>query len=198
MRKPKILGLALAVGLFLPVQASNLPGPLEQVQVQGIGTVNYQHLFTEIGRRGESLDDFVVRLAPKLVDYSAASGFEACGMLATDGDRFGIVAGTSRSHVACVSFYRKVPEGMTATEESIHSHGRARFNPNANDRALQPSGIAGKGAFRGVAGQRVGGERLEEFSDMDFELPGYLAIPGGVLHQRGEGTVRTVRARDPE
>ena len=176
----------------MPALATDGAGPVERIQVRGIGTVNYQYLFTEMSEKGQSLDSFAAQVAPRLIEYSAKSGFEACGAMATDGERFGVIVGTSRAHVACVNYFDKVPDGMVATDQTIHSHGRSRFNPNFNDRILQPREISGKGAFRGVAGQRVGGERLDEFSDLDFELPGYLAIPGGVIHQEGVGTVRTI------
>lgn len=163
---------------------------IERIQIRGIGTVDYQHLFTAISEPGESMDHFAFRLAPRLREFSDATGFEACGVIATDGERFGAVIGSNHAHIACANFSSKVPAGMEPTTQTIHSHGTdQQFSANRNDKALQGEQLAGaRGGIRGVAGQR-----LDAFSAMDYHGgPGYLATPNGVIHQRGRGTSREV------
>lgn len=168
---------------------SDESGQIEVLQVPRIGRLEYQRLFEVVSDRGESLDDFALRVGPRLRAFSDETGFEACGVLATDGVRFGIVVGSSRSHVACVNFGSKVPEGMTNTGQTIHSHGKpGRRRANAADLKLM-----GRGEMRLDRGGMMSGQSLTAFSDMDFAGgPGYLAIPGGVIHQNGNATVRRI------
>ena len=87
--------------------------PVEYVRIPGIGRVAYQFLFEELSEPGESLDSFASRIGPRLRDYTAGAGYEACGVIASDGaGRYGVVIGTSRGHTVCVNFNARVPEGM--------------------------------------------------------------------------------------
>lgn len=166
-------------------------GPVQKVRVSGLGQFDYQRLFEVVGEPGESMDTFAKRLGPSLRAYSDATGFEACGVIATDGERFGIVVGSNHSHIGCANFHSMVPRGMRDTGETIHSHGTVdRFSPNGNDRVLQGQHFHGLPIVRSVRGQR-----LDAFSQMDYNGgPGYLATPTGVIHQRGHGTSRHVHA----
>ena len=163
--------------------------PVEYVRIPGIGRVAYQFLFEEISEPGESLDSFASRIGPRLRAYSDETGYEACGVLATDGELFGVVIGSNRAHIACANFNAFRPIGMKPTGQTIHSHGvDGRFHANRNDVALQGQFFAGQMGIKGVAGQN-----LNAFSNMDYEGdPGYLATPTGVIHQQGKGTVRQV------
>ncbi len=115
------------------------PQPVERVHIQGLGTVDYEHLFTDTSEPGESMDAFAARLGPRLRQFSDATGFEACGVIASEGQRFGAVIGTNRSRIACANFHAKVPQGMTSTGETIHSHGVNRsVNANVNNVSVNP------------------------------------------------------------
>lgn len=166
------------------------PAPVELVNVPGLGAVPYQKLFEEASNDGESLDAFMLRIGVRLRDFSDASKHEACGVVATDGQRFGVVIGTNGAHIACANFPWKVPQGMRAIGETIHSHGADKLaNINKVDRLFRGEEL--------VSGRRVSsvsGQDLAMFSREDFTGgPGYLAIPGGrVLHQSGKSTVREV------
>lgn len=166
------------------------PEQVQRINVAGLGRIEYLRLFEATSEPGETLDAFAVRLGPRLRAYSDATGFEACGVLATDGERFGVVVGSNQSHIACANFDRFTPVGMKPTGQTIHSHGvEGRFNANRMDVALQGQHFHGKPGVRGVAGQT-----LDAFSTMDYDGgPGYLATPTGVIHQKGKGTSRTVR-----
>jgi len=162
---------------------------VQRVRIPGIGVVDYQRLFEVVSEPGESLDAFALRIGPRLRAYSDETGYEACGVLATDGELFGVVIGSNRAHIACANFNAFRPGGMKPTGQTIHSHGvDGRFHANRNDVALQGQFFAGQMGIKGVAGQK-----LNAFSKMDFEGgAGYLATPTGVIHQQGEGTVRQV------
>ncbi|WP_225766768.1 hypothetical protein [Stenotrophomonas sp. Marseille-Q4652] len=185
------IALTIATLLFATVAQAADYGPVEKVKIPGVGPVDYQHVLTETSQPGETMDAFAARLSPRLRAFSDETGFEACGVIATDGERFGAVIGSNRSHIACANFSSKVPEGMRPTLQTIHSHGKERgFNANRNDLALNGQVFAGHRGLRGVAGQN-----LREFSEMDYDGgAGYLATPEGTKHQAGHGTVRTVHA----
>lgn len=162
---------------------------VQRVRIPGIGVVDYQRLFEVVSEPGESLDAFALRIGPRLRAYSDDTGYEACGVLATDGERFGVVIGSNRAHVACANFDAFRPASMKPTGQTIHSHGvEGRFHANRNDVALQGQLFAGQMGIKSVAGQK-----LDDFSRMDYDSgPGYLATPSGVIHQRGDGTKRQV------
>lgn len=162
---------------------------IERVRIPGLGVVDYEFILEARSEPSETMDEFAVRLGSKLREFSDRTGYEACGVIATDGERFGTVIGSNRSHVACANFSSKVPEGMRATDETIHSHGLDKsFNANRNDLVLQGQAFHGRPGLRGV-----GGQDTRRFSEMDYDGgPGYLATPDGVIHQRGRGTSREV------
>lgn len=166
------------------------PGRVERIRVTDAGTVEYQRLFRVQSEPGESLDTFMVRIAPRLVAFSEATGFEACGAIGSDGSRFGVVIGSNRAHVACASFNRHMPEGMTPVGQTIHSHGNGAARLNRNDLRFLglPEGPRSQRMFGTVYGQ----DRYR-FSERDKSGgPGYLATPTGLLHHDGKGEVRTV------
>lgn len=184
----RVLFLVLAaLSAALPCFAHE-PSPVERIQVPGIGRLDYQRLFEEVSKPGETLDAFALRIGPRLRAYSDATGFEACGVLATDGERFGVVVGTNRAHIACANRSAFVPAGMKTTGETIHSHGLdSSFQVNRSDRLLL--------RLPGTAMVTMSGQKLDAFSPMDFHGgPGYLVTPTGVLHQQGTASsVRDVR-----
>lgn len=179
-----LVGGLLAL-LAFPSLASDTAGPVERVQIRGGDSVEYQLLFEAVSETGEALDAFVLRIAPRLRAYSDETGFEACGVLATDGDRFGIIVGTNRSHAACGNADTFVPAGMKPVGQTLHSHRTGgMYRANKNDRALI-GGRVGKG-YRAT--------EADTFSAADFTAPGYLVGSGAVWHQIGKRTVRRVSA----
>ncbi|MBN8224822.1 MAG: hypothetical protein J0L89_08405 [Xanthomonadales bacterium] len=178
-------GQAWANGGSIPPSGIE-PGEVQRLQVPGIGRLDYQRLFEALSDPGESLDAFVLRISPRLRAYSDETGFEACGVLATNGERFGVVVGSNRAHIACANFDSFTPTGMTPTGQTIHSHGKDRpSRANKNDLALMGQQLAALGGA-GKAMVTVAGQALDAFSSTDFHGgPGYLATPAGVLHQQG-------------
>ncbi|HEL3006461.1 TPA: hypothetical protein UM358_000787 [Stenotrophomonas maltophilia] len=153
--------------------------------VPGVGRLPYLQLFEEHSAPGEDLDAFVVRVAPRLREYSRETGFEACGVLASDGARFAVIVGTNQAHTLCVNDATKVPAGLTHSGHTLHSHPVGEYRVNAQDRlvlgALTPLNSRQK---RGPAG----------FSAEDIASGhGYVVERDRVLHQAGQNAVREVR-----
>ena len=170
-------------------------GPKERVTVAGIGHMSYQRLFQLISEPNESLDDFLLRVGPKLRAFSDATGMEACGEIAQGDGRYGIIGGTSYSHLGCAIFSIKVPQGMTALGVGIHSHGgKSQFKQNREDRIF--SGV--EDDPRAIGHAVVYGQDLGAFSQQDQAIGrGYLATPDGVLLHAVGGQV-TKLARTPK
>lgn len=164
--------------------------PVEYVRIPGLGRVAYQFLFEELSEPGESLDSFASRIGPRLRAYSDAMGFEACGVLATDGERFSVVVGTNFGYMACVSSSQFVREGFRHAGATIHSHGKqGRFTPSRADRLLMAESFAGQRASLAV----VHGQALNAFSDADIRSgAGYLAGSDGRVFYQSKGTYREV------
>lgn len=174
-----------AIVTALVLFATNAFGAGVTLSQQEVQDLPYTHIATEISLPGESENAFLTRIAPELVAYSAKTHFEACGKVATDGHgRYGVVIGSNGSHLACVEYNDKVPEGMTTDGTTIHSHARCRFSMNHVDKVLNPS-LAAISDSRPVP-LVMDGEDLYHFSQQDFlSGPGYLATPNGVIYQNG-------------
>lgn len=176
----------LTIATFLFAAAAQASGfaPTEKVEIAGLGSLDYQHVFTETSQPGETMDAFVLRIAPKLAEYTAETGFEACGAIASDGERFGVVVGSNGGHTVCVNFHRRVPDGMTSTRQTVHSHTTMKsYRLTAADTLV----------VRGMpAGAVQRGGNAERFSDEDFAAPGYVVTSRTVKHQAGRGTERTI------
>lgn len=156
-------------------------GTIERIHVPSLGaTIPYERLFEAKSEPGETMDAFALRIGPRLRAFSDASHFEACGMIATDGQRFGAVIGSNHSHIACANFPALVPAGMTSTGKTIHSHGVDKaVSFNKTDLIL--SGASDKSSFKMVHGQNT-----SKFSEADLDgWPGYLATPTGAIFHDG-------------
>lgn len=155
------------------------------IEIKGFGTIPYERLFEEVSLDGESLDVFIARISPQLRQFSDATGFEACGALASDGVRFGVIAGSNHGHTVCVSDPTLVPEGMRFTGETVHSHAATRmYQANATDLL-----VLGRGARLGKVFKR---SEPDKFSAEDLAAPGYLIGRTNVWHQAG--SARTIRS----
>lgn len=186
MKMIKAMTVVLMLGLAMPALAQR-----ESFRLPDGRKISYEKLFEAVSEPGETLDEFAVRLTPRLREFSDATHFEACGRFAKAPDgRFGVIVGTNHAHIACVVRNTLVPEGMVAINNSIHSHGTERgATMNKSDKTLMGDHLIGG---RGVIS--VAGQRLDAFSEHDFRGgPGYLAAPNATLHHRGSSsTVRIV------
>jgi hypothetical protein len=152
----------------------------------------YEHIADYTSNPGESEHTFLIRMVPVFRAWADETSMEACAAIGTDGaGRYGLVVGTSRSHLGCVVDMNRVLPGMTDTGETIHTHGRsAPFAPNRADMALMdPTTAASVDAVRAMRRPLLGGQVLDRFSAEDYASgPGYLTTPTGLLYQHGEGT----------
>lgn len=161
-----------------------------KVNVGGV-KVTYSPLFEMRSEEGETMDQFALRVGVRLRAWSNETGFEACGVIAQVSNQYGVIIGTNSAHIACTNIHSLVPNGMTATQETIHSHGRDEaFGANRADKALMGGQLSGaRGAYISVNGQVI-----DRFSEKDFEGgAGYLAAGTDfVLHQSSRQTVRRI------
>jgi hypothetical protein len=158
---------------------------------RGLASLPYTELGVYTSQPGESLDAFVLRIRPILVDYSKSTGFEACGVIAASADKtqYGVVLGSSGSRLGCVNYPSKVPAGMEYVGITYHSHGSDRpYRMNRADKIL-----SGREDEDGPI--RIGGDNLYGFSQQDYMSgAGFLATPKGVRFQDGVNTARDVVA----
>ena len=190
MRFFNFLAGGLLALLAFPSLADDTAGPVERVQIRGVGSVEYQRLFEAVSEPGEAMDAFVLRIAPRLRAYSDETGFEACGVLATDGEKFSIVVGTNFGYMVCVNSSTFVVDGFRHAGATLHTHGRqGRFTPSRADRLLMAESFAGQRASLAV----VHGQALNAFSDADIRSgAGYLAGSDGRVFYQSKGTYREV------
>ncbi|WNH54802.1 hypothetical protein [Stenotrophomonas oahuensis] len=170
----------------IETKGSSGSAPVESgfLTVPGLGKLPYHFLFEEFSAPGENLDAFVLRVAPRLREYSRETGYEACGVIASDGAQFSVIVGSNHAHTLCVNDSRKVAAGMVHSGQTIHSHPVGEYRVNAQDKlllgALTPLNSRQK---RGPAG--VSAEDL-------LSGHGYVVERNRVLHQAGENAVRLV------
>lgn len=162
-----------------------------EFNIPGVGKVKYMRLFSEVSNAGESMDSFALRVAPMLRQYSDENGYEACGVIATNGETYSIVVGTNFGYMVCVNSSRFVLNGYQHAGATLHSHGRqGRFRPSKTDLMLMEATFAGQRANLAM----VHGQALNTFSSEDIKSgPGYLAGEDGKLFYQGNGTSREIK-----
>lgn len=150
----------------------------------------YDHVGDYTSTPGETEQAFLIRMVPVFRAWANKTGTEACAEIGAtaDGQTFGLVIGTNRSHLGCVIYSARVLPGMQATGVTIHTHGRgAPFSPNRADMVLMdPATAAAVDTVKAMRRLVLAGQTLDHFSATDFASgPGYLATPTGLLHQSG-------------
>ncbi len=179
------VALVVLLGLgSIPANANNSPVG-DRVDTTALP---YEHIADLRSLPGETEHAFLLRVAPQLRAYSDKTGFEACGIIGADGHGgFGVVLGSSHSHIGCANDPARVIAGQTSTGETIHSHGRRGLRILAT-----PADVIMMGSPIDPP-RYMGGFDLAHFSDADFAHPGYLATPTGLLYQAGQGTAHVVQ-----
>jgi hypothetical protein len=155
------------------------------MQRDDASSLPYVHLEDYISQPGETKIQFLRRVGVELRRYADRTTYEACGTIASDGQRWGIVIGTSDSHIGCIVHSSKVPSGMVSTGESIHTHGRKNFTFHITEVDAFFAGAAD--------GMRMQSGDVYHFSATDYGAPGYLATPDGLRYEDGHpGSEREV------
>lgn len=184
----RLFALALIASLFAaPVLAH---GP-QEVQVKA-------HLLgSHVSEPGETKEMFVLRVAAEMQRWTDLTGNEACGVLATDGQRWGVSLTTQQAQVLCFFAREVVPAGMTATGENIHSHptpDKGHLRITAETRQVLRD-VGDRVLLKRVKDANGGRLRVEVegFSTDDYAAgPGYLVVNGRLYFQAGRGTQREV------
>lgn len=159
---------------------------ISYIEIKGLGRFPYQRLFEAISKDGETMDEFIVRIGPELRKFSNDHHYEACGVIATDSERFGIIVGTNNAHTSCVNFHDMLPKNMKSTGMTVHSHiAHGTYKANRTDLIGLRGTAAGSRAY---VGQNWSSGNPDRFSDTDMTAPGYLVGLEAVWLQRGPGT----------
>lgn len=148
---------------------------------------------------GESHDAFVLRVAEALKTWTDDTGTEACGPIvqAKDGT-YSVQLTTEKAQTVCLRS-TVMPDGMTYTGDSIHSHpamkdGGHQVRLTTHDFDV----LEAMGRVKLVDDMRRMHIRTVEaepdtFSADDYAAgPGYLVVKGQLLYQHGEGTAQVV------
>lgn len=159
--------LALSAVMAVPALAAHYP---------------IHKLHTMVSQPGQDKIAFLVDVAHWLRAYSDRTGYEACARIASSNDSYGVVITTSESHIGCAINNTYLPEGMTATGDTIHSHGIDRRQRITNaDKLFLPPG------YDSVHIRAVRGQNTEHFSPSDYHGgPGYLAGCDALYYQDGD------------
>lgn len=80
------------------------------------------HLGDFVSESGESLESFMIKVAPNLEEYTKKTGYEACGAIASDGERFSIQLFSDNVPQGCAIRTSAVMDGFTFINETLHSH----------------------------------------------------------------------------
>lgn len=136
----------------------------------------------------ETLDQFALRIASTLDDYTARHEVEVCGIFGqAENGIYGVILGTIGGALVCINDPTKVPVGMTALSVGIHSHPNPKtIRPTPIDRLL-----ASRTSYANLSNLVKNNGRYG-FSTADFQHEGYLVAGGRVWHQKGPKTVREV------
>lgn len=168
-----------AVMVFLVMSAS--------AHAQAIVRMDMGEYFSE---PNETLDAFMLRVAPVLDKFTAEKEWEACAAIGKtpDGQRYGFILTSSQAALGCLVYTEALPAGMVSANVSIHSHpGTREVYPGYMDRQIM--------AMRGmkVVQAEMKNQGRSGFSPEDFDAgPGYLVAGGNVMFQEGRGSVRRV------
>lgn len=146
------------------------------------------HLPDYVSEENESLDDFVLRIAPVLASYTNDTKWEVCSPIGQSEDgRFAVSLISSKASLGCIVYLENLPSGFTYMQLSVHSH--------PNEKSITPTQMdLNIASFHGrKINQRRVRSQPEGFSPDDFAAgPGYLVTPTQVLFQEGHRTVRRV------
>ena len=140
--------------------------------------------FLELGAldstEGETLDDFLVRVAQAMDVFTRQTNHEVCGVILVNEaqDAWRVRLTTNRSHISCVMVSFDEP-GYKRLGPDIHSHPRVPggIPANSQDVARNPKFHCGQNMV----------VFDETFSEKDLERgPGYLVSRNRLMFQRGK------------
>lgn len=152
-----------------------------------VGQVPYRFLFKEKSQTGESIDEFAARISDRLRSFSDKTGYEACGVIATNGDNYSVVVGSNEAHALCLNSKFFMEDGYELAGMTIHSHPRSStYIVNKQDQIIL-------GKLERIGTRFNTGDQKRLFSKEDFASgSGYLVSPFGDVYKQ-EGSAKTVQ-----
>lgn len=75
------------------------------------------YLYTEVSQSGETMDEFMVRIAPKAVEYTLKNSLEVCGMIEKDGNEMKLNIFTDHKNNSCT-----IPVPSNSAGITFHTH----------------------------------------------------------------------------
>lgn len=171
-----LIGALFLLTLGVHAQEMALSPALSALPYEGLGEHHSQP--------GETLAQFLLRdVAPAMATYTHRTGWETCARIAKAADgTFGVRLSSNHVQIGCLAGQAGVPEDMTWTGETIHSH------PDGLQLTLTDTDRAWAQAVGDTATARskdfsVGLDN--GFSAADFKTAGYLVASGRLLYQPG-------------
>lgn len=142
-------------------------------------------LFEEVSLHNENLHAFLIRISPLLQSHTKETGHEACGVIASNGNQYSLIATTSYSHIYCLNDSKIVANGFSPIGENIHTHPiNSTYLVNKQDRRML-------GRFIDLGSQQAKGPK--GFSPEDFMAgSGYLIEGNELLYQNSPLEVRLI------
>lgn len=139
------------------------------------------HLGDFVSEDGEELSSFLQRTASVIADFTKRTGYEACGAIASNDQKFSLKLFTDSVPHGCAIRTSEVMEGFSFIGETIHSH------PHQSILNIDRKARAWSEAY----GQRIQADSIRNdgrggFSKLDLSnaIPGWL-VAGGKLHFSG-------------
>ncbi len=173
------MGFRIAMGLmFLVLTSSAFAHGTTQTAAW-----ERQALGQYLSEPGEGLPDFLKRVGSALYAYTNRTGNEACGLIATNGERFSVRLGTDGVQRGCAIHHSDIEGGFQSTGESIHSHPTRTTRLADRDKAWMA-------AYGMPMASNWNINRKVGFSPEDFTGgPGWLVDNKQLFHQTGPGQV---------
>ena len=167
---------AVLLGAIFPAQAQSLSF---YSLPDGQNKVPIIYLSTMISKDGELKEDFIKRAASNMAAFTEKSGKEACSTIyKSQNGKTALYITTSNSQLGCV-YTINPPEGFSKTEETLHTHPKARSSALTSDDR--------KFLMYQEREETIVHFTPDHFSPFDEEIgPGYLAVDD-TLHYQKDG-----------
>lgn len=161
-------------------------------RVAGVGRLRFAPIKDLRQIKGESKQQFLIRVGAELNKFSTVTNYEGCGRLARHADgSYSIRLHTNLSHKGCIVLSSYVLADFEPINDLIHSHPVRSPVVFTKDDAVLAKGEA-------YAGMRVD-VVTKTFSLQDYDIgAGWLVADGKLMWQNGKGTEKIIHTYTQE